>query len=155
MEALKTVVFDGLPISFVPWQVLYVMALFAVLAFVLNRMLLRPIQAVLDERKRRIDEGRGAADDSSERIAERERTIIEKLARARSEAVARLDAAKKEAETVRMGEVEAAREEADGRLEKAAKALATSAAEAGKSLESEAELFSRRIASRLLGREVA
>lgn len=155
MEALKTVVFDGLPISFVPWQVLYVMVLFAVLAFVLNRTLLRPVQAVLDERKRRIDEGRGAADDFSERIVERERAIVEKLTRARSEAVARLDAAKKEAEGVRSSEVAAAREKADGRIEKATESLQASAAEAGKALEAEAEHFGRRIASRLLGREVA
>lgn len=155
MEALKTVVFDGLPISFVPWQVLYVMALFVVLVFVLNRTLLRPVMATLDERKRRIEEGRGAAGDSSERIAEREQTIVERLAKARSEAVARLDVAKKEAEAVREAEVQAAREEADAQLAKATEALESSAAEAGRSLEAEAEHFGRRIASRLLGREVA
>ena len=47
MDFLKTPVFDGLPISFVPWQVLYVMALFCVLVFVLNRTLLKPIRTCL------------------------------------------------------------------------------------------------------------
>jgi F-type H+-transporting ATPase subunit b len=155
MEALKTVVFDGLPISFVPWQVLYVMALFAVLVFVLNRVLVRPVLTVLKDRDDQITEGRDAAGDSSERIAERERAIVEKLARARSEAVAKLDAAKKAGEAVRQDAVDAARTKADERLAQAGESLAASAAEAGKSLESEAEHFGRRIASRLLGREVA
>jgi len=155
MEALKTVVFDGLPISFIPWQVLYVMGLFLVLVFVMNRMLLRPVRAVLDERQRRIDEGRGAAGDSSERIAEREQAIVQRLAQARTDAVTRLEAVKKEAEVVRDGELGVAREAADGRLAEAAKALEASAADVGKSLEAEAEHFGRRIASRLLGREVA
>lgn len=144
-----------LPIQIMPWQVLYVMALFCVLVFVLNRTLLRPIHAVLDERARRIDEGRGAADDSSEKIAERERQIVERLAKARSEAVAKLDAAKAQAEETRRGKVEAARQAADARISEATAAVEKAAAEAEKSLETEAEHFGRRIASRLLGREVA
>ena len=155
MEALKTTVFDGLPISFQPWQVLFVMALFVVLVFLLDRLLYRPVMKVLDERSERIEGGRSAADDSTQRIAEKERAITERLSKARIDAVSRLDAAKKEAEAVRTGQVGDAREKAEARLEEAQQAVAKAADAASSQLKADAEMLGRRIASRLLGREVA
>lgn len=155
MEALKRVVFDGLPIAFQPWQVLYVMALFVVLVLVLNRLLYAPVLAVLTERAKRIEESRGAADESSRRIIEKERQIGEKLARARTDSVQRLDAAKTAAEEVRSSQLGTARGEAHERVEKARGILEKEAAEAEKQLVAEAHHVGTRIASRLLGREVA
>ena len=155
MEALKRVFFDGLPIAFQPWQVLYVMALFLVLVFVLNRLLYSPVLAVLTERAKRIEEGRGAADESTRRIAEKERQVGEKLARARTDSVQRLDAAKTAAEDVRSSQLGTARGEAQERVEKARAVLDEEAAEAERQLAAEAHHVGTRIASRLLGREVA
>jgi F-type H+-transporting ATPase subunit b len=155
MEALKQTVFDGLPISFVPWQVLYVIALIALLTFVLNRLLIRPVLAVLAEREARVRAGHDAADDTAERLDAKQREVTERLARARTEAVARLDAAKKQAEAARHAEVDAARQRAEERVEEARTSLAGEAERAQTELSAQAEHFGRRIASRLLGREVA
>lgn len=155
MEALKKTILEGLPIEFQPWQVLFVMALFVVLVPLLDRLLYRRIFAVLDERRERIEKGQSAADESEQRIAEKERQVSEKLARARTDAVARLDAAKKEAEAVRSTRVGEARDEADARLAQAREAVEKAAEQAAGELRSQAGMLSRRIASRLLGREVA
>lgn len=154
-DFLTKTLFEGLPLEFTPWEILYVMALVVALVFILNRFLFQPVLAILEERERQVRAGQGAADESEQAIADRERAVSQALAKARLEAVAKLDQAKSAAEEARGAKLEAARSDAESKVAAASEALAAARAEAEKALRAEAETLARRIASRLVGREVA
>ena len=65
MDFLTATLFEGLPIQFTVWEVIYTMILFLVLAFILNRFLFQPVLAVLDARERRFSASQGATDESA------------------------------------------------------------------------------------------
>ena len=152
MDFLKQQVFQGLPLEFIVWQFVYIVSLFLLLVFVLNQLLYKPVLAVLDERGRRIDERRGASDDSDRAVDEKQAEIMERLARARTEAIAGVNAAKAEAESVRAGRVDEARAKVDARMAKATEELDGQRASAESQLTASAETLGREIVERLLHR---
>jgi len=147
--------YEAGPIHVVMWEVLYLLVLVLVLSWLLNRWLFQPILGVLDARKKRIDDAAGAQDDMLARIDEMSRAQAERLAEARRAAVERVESAKAAAEGKRAEEVAHARDQAEHRIEEAQGRVDAAAASAEKDLRRDVALLAKRIASQVLGREVA
>jgi F-type H+-transporting ATPase subunit b len=118
-----------------------------VLTWVLNRFLFKPLRAIIDERQRRSDEGRG------------------KLEEAQATQAQRLDEARREAHEIREQALRAgrgrrdelmgqARQQAHGLIEEARAEIAADLETARHDLEAEAERLSEMITERVLGRPV-
>lgn len=80
-------------------QVLFQIVNFGVILFVLNKFLYKPIQKVLDERARKINDGLKAAEQNLKVQADVEDRKKKELAKARREAAKLVEAAKQEAKT--------------------------------------------------------
>jgi len=147
--------FKAGPIHVVVWEVLYLLVLVLVVSWLLNRWLFQPILGVLAGRQARIDQAAGAQDEMLARIDELSRRQAERIAAARREAVERVEAAKAAAEGRRAEEIGRAREQAEHRVGEAQARLEKAATAAESTLKQDVKDLSRRIAARVLGREVA
>lgn len=127
-------------------------ALFLLLIYPVNRLLVSPLLRVLDERAERTS----GALAQSERLAEQSRAartdLDARLAEARSRAQARRLAILSDAEAEERAILEAARTEAVGNVETVRRAVSAELADARTGLESEARSLAREVATRLLGR---
>jgi F-type H+-transporting ATPase subunit b len=130
-------------------------ALFVVIIFPADRLLLRPLLRVLDERHERIEGARGRADalsgEADEVLARYEAAVGE--ARDRAEAGRReaLDRARRE----QTGLTSQARTDAETEIARARDAVGRALGEARAALRADAELLAREAASQVLGRRVA
>jgi len=126
--------------------------LFLLLIYPVNRLLVRPLLAVMDERERRtagaegeVDALRGEAADSHKRI---EAAMLETRARAQSRRAAILA----EGETDERGLLDAARADAMQAFEGVRAAVESELGSARAALETDARELAREAAERILGR---
>jgi F-type H+-transporting ATPase subunit b len=77
-----------------PWLFLSQVISFAIVAFLLRRFAYRPILAVLEERRRKIEEGQLNAEKIKKELAEAEKRYQEILAKANAEAQKMIDEAR-------------------------------------------------------------
>jgi F-type H+-transporting ATPase subunit b len=154
MDFLTTPLEAG-PIRIVAWEVLYIIVLVQVLSVILDRWLFRPVMGVLDERKRRLEAASAAREQALRALEDRARQHAEGIATARRDALSVLEAARAEAEQARKVQVDEARRTAEGRVAIAQEAVAKSMKKAEHELKLGALQLGRKIASTMLGREVA
>lgn len=83
-----------------PWLFLSQVISFCIVAFLLHRFAYKPILAVLEERRRRIEEGQINAEKIKQQLAEAEQRYSEILARANAEGQRMIDEARESAKHV-------------------------------------------------------
>ena len=143
------------PIHLVVWEVLYVIGLVLVLSVILNRLLFRPVLAVLDERKRRIAAAQAQQDTALKALEEASARHAERIGAARRDAQARLEAARSEAEASGRVTLEEAQQTAQGQVGIARDIVERSTKKAEADLKVRTAEMARLIASRVLDRSVA
>ena len=92
---------------------------FTLLFVVLSVLLYRPLLKVLDERKKRIEEGLEASDEAKRRLAETEQEVAKELDKARQEGQALITQAQQLSARMQEESREQARSEAEQLLERA------------------------------------
>jgi len=92
---------------------------FTLLFVVLSVLLYRPLLRVLDERKKRIEEGLEASDEAKRRLAETEQEVAKELDKARQEGQALITQAQQLSARMQEDSREQARSEAEQLLERA------------------------------------
>jgi len=92
---------------------------FTLLFVVLSVLLYRPLLKVLDERKKRIEEGLEASDEAKRRLAETEQEVAKELDKARQEGQALITQAQQLSARMQEDSREQARGEAEQLLERA------------------------------------
>ena len=140
---------------FPDYSLLYIMACFWIAYWIVDRFLLRPVTAVVEARKKRIDDAEAQWSSKHEEYLSATRRLEAELEQAAREAAKRREALRAEAEAERQKRLEAARAEAQARLEAALAELEKDAEAAREALRGEAEKLGRLMAGRVLGREVA
>ena len=131
-----------------------VLVLFLIFAFVLNRILFRPIGRVLDEREALTEgatnEARAAARRYQTELAAYEAAIRQ----ARGDSYRRLEQERAAALEQRKLRIDEAKESAANEIQRARSEIADQAADARASLEAESRQIAQRISHTVLGRTV-
>lgn len=135
-------------------SLVFVLILFLVFVFVLNRILFRPISRVLDDRQNLIEgsanEARAARRRYEAKLADYEATIRH----ARADGYRRLEQERAVALEERSKVIEAAKQQAHEKIGQARVEIARQAALARTALESESQQIAERITRTVLGRTV-
>ncbi|HEX8183799.1 MAG TPA: ATP synthase F0 subunit B [Blastocatellia bacterium] len=135
-------------------SLLFIIALFLLFVFVMNRLLYRPIGRVLDERQvlteGATNEARAAARRYQARLAEYEASIRQ----ARAESYRRLEQERAIALEERRRLIEDAKQKASGEIEQAKSEIKQETAAARATLEAESRQIANRISRTVLGRTV-
>lgn len=135
-------------------SILFIIALFLLFVFVMNRLLFRPIGRVLDERQTLTEgaanEARAAARRYQVRLADYEATIRQ----ARAESYRRLEQARAATLEERRRLIEDAKQKASGEIEQAKSEIKHQADGARAALETEARQIAATISRTVLGRTV-
>ena len=127
---------------------------FIILLIVLNKMLYRPLQKVLAERREAIDGSHARAKDLEAGIEEKMQRYQQQLSEAKkvaNEERSKLKKAAGEEESALLAE---AHGKASTRLQAIKSKVAEEAAEASKTLKSEAKTLAGQIATKVLGRDL-
>jgi F-type H+-transporting ATPase subunit b len=127
-------------------------ALFLLLVYPVNKLLVSPFIRVLDERAERttgaLSRSEGLRDE-----ARASRTELEaKLAEARTRAVARRNEILAEGEVLERAELEAAREESERAVQDVRRSVQAELSDARGTLQADARALAREVATRILGR---
>lgn len=121
-----------------------------VLIAILDRWLFRPLNAILDERRERVEGARAELEQARETHEERLAEIEAQLADARREAYSIREDAQRRGRQRRDELLQEARQEARQELDSAKQEIAAEVASAKESLEDEASRVAEQIAGRLL-----
>jgi F-type H+-transporting ATPase subunit b len=136
-------------------SLLLIMACFWLVYALVRTQFVTPLGKVLDERERRIREGRDTLATAQERVSAALASCERELATAASEASKQRTALRAEGETVRRARLEQARAQATERLLALAQDLDEAARAARGELRKGAETLARELAERLMGRRLA
>ena len=135
-------------------SLIFILILFLIFVFVLNRLLFRPISRVLDERQTLIEGSANQARASRRRydakLAEYESTIRQ----ARADGYRRVEQERAAALEHRRGVIEDAKQQAHELIANARQEIEKQAAQARIALESEGRQIAQRISRTILGRTV-
>ena len=135
-------------------SLVFVLFLFLILVFVLNRLLFRPIGRVLDERQTLTEgatnEARAARREYDARLAEYEATIRQ----ARAESYKRSEQQRAAVVEERRHLIDEAKQHANGQIERAKQEIEQQVVLARTALESESRQIAERISRTVLGRTV-
>jgi len=135
-------------------SLVFILVLFLIFVFVLNRILFRPIGRVLDEREALTDgaraKARAAVNQYGSRLAEYEAAIRQ----ARAESYRKLEQERAARLQQRAQAIETAKREAHARIEKGKEEIADQAESARAALEGESRQIAERISRTVLGRTV-
>ena len=135
-------------------SLLFIIALFLLFVFVMNRLLFRPIGRVLDERQTLTEgatnEARAAARSYQARLAEYEAAIRQ----ARAESYRQLEDKRALALEERRHLIEEAKQKASGEIEQAKSEIKQQADSARATLDAESRQIAGRISRTILGRTV-
>lgn len=135
---------------------LFVIAiLFLVLLIILNTLIFKPLIAVLQERRRRIEEGAEAQRTSMKSVEESVAAYQNRLLEARRSAQKKRNNILKESEMVRDEIVSAAREQGFAMVQAAATEIDQQILKTRDSLKKEAEEIARKIVASVLTRTVS
>lgn len=134
-------------------SLVFILALFLVLVYLLNRILFKPIGNILDERENLTEgaraEARAAARQCHELMAEYEAGIR----RARAEGYSRIERARQAALEWRTKLIEETKREAEREIQRAKANIATQADMARRALKEEAHNLALKISQAVLGRQ--
>ena len=136
-------------------SVLWVIFFLLVLAVVLDRLLLRPIQRVIRAREEASREARQLAERSAREAAEATAEFERKTAAARAEVYKQMDEVRRTALQARADMVAQTRAEAEQQIAAASARLQADADEARRRLEADAEALGAAAAERILGRKAS
>ncbi len=128
---------------------------FIILLIILNKLLYRPLQKVLAERREAIDGSHARAKSLETDIEEKMQRYQEQLSAAKLVANDERNALKKAAAEEEAKILAEAHGKATARLQKIKEQVAEEADAASKTLKSKAEALSEEIATKILGRKVA
>lgn len=128
---------------------------FMFLLFVLNRILYRPLQKIMAQRRERIDGSLSKASELERSIEEKMAIYQRQLDSAKKTATEERQLIRKAAAAEEAGILAQANEKASSELHKIKQQVADEAEKAGKALESEAQKLATEIATKVLGRELA
>jgi len=136
-------------------SLLFVMVCFWATLWLVYRFLIRPIGAVVGERRRRIDDAQQEWTAKNEEYLAAVARVEDEVSRAARDAAKIRAAARETAMTERQAALDGARARADERLGEVLDTMAKEADEARHDLRRRAGELARLLAGRLLGRELA
>ena len=135
-------------------SLVFVLILFIIFVFVMNRILFRPIGRVLDERQTLIEgsenEARAAQRRYEAKLADYEATIRQ----ARADSYRRTEQQRAAALDERRRLIEEAKQQARNEIERAKREIESQVADARRALERETRAIAERISQTVLGRAV-
>lgn len=123
---------------------------FIIFAFVLRKLLYKPLLKLLEERKRKIQEGLEYTEKMKKEVEESENKRIEIIDKAKGEARKIIDEAKRAAKTVENEILHKASKESESYMEKAKKEIAWRAEEMKKEMQKETIEVATAIVERVL-----
>ena len=129
-------------------------AVLLLLIYPVNRLLLQPLVAVLQEREARTSGATERAERLADEAADARRTVEQRLQAARSDAQARRAAILAQADQEERQLIGAAREEAGREIDAGRASVADELRQASAALKDDARGLAREAASRILGREL-
>lgn len=127
-------------------------AIIITMVFVLNRLLFKPINNILEERERRTRGRSGEARETIKRVEESLANYENSLRKARAEGYRLLEQKQAEAFGARQQKIGAVRQEVERQVEEEKGAIRAQADEARSTLEGEAARIAAGISSQILGR---
>lgn len=127
-------------------------AIIITMVFVLNRLLFKPINNILEERERRTRGRSGEARETIKRVEESLANYENSLRKARAEGYRLLEQKQAEAFGVRQQKIGLVRQEVEQQVEEEKGAIRAQADEARATLEGEAARIAAGISSQILGR---
>jgi F0F1-type ATP synthase membrane subunit b/b' len=136
-------------------SLLFVMVCFWATLWLVYRYLVRPVGAVVGERRRRIDDAQQEWAAKNEQYLAAVARVEEEVSQAARDAAKIRAAARETAMAERQASLDGARARADERLGEVLDTMAKEADEARQDLRRRAEELARLLAGRLLGRELA
>ena len=128
---------------------------FIILLIILNKLLYKPLQKMLAERRETIDGGHDRAKSLQADIDEKMQRYQQQLNEAKAAANEERSQLKKAAGEEEAAMLAEAHGKASARLQAIKSQVASEAADASKTLKSEAETLAGQIATKVLGRELA
>lgn len=134
------------------WTLLVQLAIFLSFIAYLNFMLLRPMGAYLERRKRTIEGMRSTGGEQVQELEQAHGEYSRKIAAAREDLLTQRSAARKEATDIQSSLLEEARKEANDELSRGEAELAGNFAAARSTLESQARALASQISEKILGR---
>jgi F0F1-type ATP synthase membrane subunit b/b' len=137
------------------YSLIIVMVCFWLTFWLVQKFLLRPVGAVLEERRQRIDGAETEWQNKHQEYLNETARLESELEEAAKAAAAVRNEQRQGALDRRQALLETARQQADGRLDQAMSELETEAAAARTDLHARARELARVFASQLLGREVS
>ncbi len=152
---MRTVLLSGSPILDVDATLLIYIGVFFVLFFILNAFVFKPVMALFDEREKAID---GAKRDARrlEKDAESKLNAFEdEMAKMRQEASAERDRLRADATKRERALIDKVKADIDKMVADADAEMDREAAKLREQIASDTPALARRIASKLLGREVS
>ena len=135
-------------------SIILIMLCFWVTLWLVNRLLIRPVNTVLDQRHQRIDGAEKAWTTKNEELLSATARIEDELVEAARAAARTREVYRAGAQQKKQQRLDAARQEAEKKLENALADLKRDADQARVELRERAESLSRELAQSLLGREV-
>lgn len=136
-------------------SVLWVIFFVLLLTFIVDRLLLRPVLAVIRKREEAIDSARALAQRSATEAQEATGEFERKTAAARSEIYREMDEMRRAAMSRRAEIVAETRAEAEAAVATAAQQLQAEAEDARRKLDAEAQALGVAAAERILGRKAS
>ncbi len=136
-------------------SLLLIMACFWMVFFLVWRLLVKPLGAVLDERDRRVRESKDSLAGVQERFAAAVARCERELAAGAGQAGKERAALRAAGESARRARLDAAREQAQERLSRLSTEIGAAAAAARSELRVSAQALARELAERLVGRRLA
>ncbi len=130
------------------------MAMMLVYGWLLNKVLFRPVQAVMAERKKRIRESALLSETSKESLKSRLKEYEQAVLEAHRRGTHIKEEARNKAYEYRAGVLNEVRSEIEAELKKSEESMRGNVADVKASLEKEVPGFARAIAQKVLGREV-
>lgn len=127
-------------------------ALFLLLIYPVNRLLVQPLLRVLDERAARTSGALAQSQKLGDEARSQRVDLEARIAQARSQAQARRSAVLADGEVQERAVLEAARDEAAGMVETVRASVQSELSEARRALQSDARALAREAATRILGR---
>lgn len=137
------------------WHIPILMAMILVYGFLLNRVLFRPVMAVLDERKKRIRDADSLSEESKETLKRRFQEYELAILEAHRRATQVKEAARSEAYEYRSKVLAEVKGEMDGELRAAEADLKSGTEKVRRELAATVPELARMMAEKVLGREVA
>ncbi len=137
------------------WTLILQFFNFFVLLFFLNKLLYRPLVAIMDQRRDKIESGNQRAQEIEAEVDEKMRHYQQQLSTAKSDAAQERAALRKAGQQQESEITGEAQQKAVTRIKDIREQVGREATEAGQVLNSEAKALAGQIATKVLGRKLA